>query len=120
VQNAVEPRVMGVATSGSTTFRQIGGSIGVSVFGAIFANQLHSQLAARLPANVHPPKTTSPHAIAQLPPAAHAAYESAFAAALHPVFIAAAVVSVLAFVFAWGLRDLPLREHEQAAPEPAV
>jgi MFS family permease len=121
VQNAVEPRVMGVATSGSTTFRQVGGSIGVSVFGAIFANQLHGQLALHLPKNVQVPKTTSPRAIGHLPPAAHAAYEHAFAAALHPVFITAAVVSVLAFLFAWLLHDLPLRGEERtAAAAPAA
>ena len=39
-QNAVPYELLGVATSGSTLFRQIGGSIGVSIFGAIFANQL--------------------------------------------------------------------------------
>jgi predicted MFS family arabinose efflux permease len=32
-QNAIDPRMMGVATSGSTLFRQIGGSIGVACSG---------------------------------------------------------------------------------------
>lgn len=36
VQNAVEYRDLGVATSGTTLFRPIGGSVGVSLFGAIF------------------------------------------------------------------------------------
>ncbi|WP_449396306.1 MDR family MFS transporter [Devosia riboflavina] len=35
-QNAVPREVVGAATAGTTLFRQIGGSIGVSVFGAIF------------------------------------------------------------------------------------
>ena len=39
-QNAVDYRLLGVATSGATLFRQVGGSIGVSVFGAIFTNRL--------------------------------------------------------------------------------
>ena len=43
-QNAVDYKYLGVASSGSTLFRQIGGSIGVSVFGAIFANQLAGNL----------------------------------------------------------------------------
>jgi EmrB/QacA subfamily drug resistance transporter len=38
-QNAVPYELLGVATSGSTLFRQVGGSIGVSIFGAIFANR---------------------------------------------------------------------------------
>ena len=46
VQNAVDYRLLGVATSGSTLFRQVGGSIGVAAFGAIFANRLGDELAA--------------------------------------------------------------------------
>ena len=49
VQNAVDHRHMGVATSGSLLFRQIGGSIGIAIFGAIFANRLRGELAASLP-----------------------------------------------------------------------
>ena len=41
-------RFLGVATSGATLFRQVGGSIGVAVFGAIFANRLGLELAHRL------------------------------------------------------------------------
>ena len=90
VQNAVDPSIMGVATSGSTLFRQIGGSIGVALFGTIFANRVHVELAARLPAGAHIPKTINPAGIKQLPPAAHEAFADAFAAALHPVFLTAA------------------------------
>ena len=90
VQNAVDPSMMGVATSGSTLFRQIGGSIGVALFGTIFANRLHTELATRLPAGIKPPSATSPAAIAHLPEAGRSAFEAAFAAALHPVFLTAA------------------------------
>jgi EmrB/QacA subfamily drug resistance transporter len=114
VQNAVEPRVMGVATSGSTMFRQIGGSIGVSLFGAIFSNRLHVELAARLPKNVHIPKATNPQAIRHLPVTAHSAYVHGFAVALHPVFAVAAGVSLFAFALAWLLREVPLRARDAA------
>src|SRR5438309_5443982 len=60
VQNAVDYRNMGVATAGSLLFRQVGGSIGIASFGAIFSNRLHGELASRLPPGVHPPKTVSP------------------------------------------------------------
>ena len=109
VQNSVDPSMMGVATSGSTLFRQIGGSIGVALFGTIFANRVRVELAARLPAGSHIPKTINPAGIQKLPPAAHAAFADAFAAALHPVFIVAAGVSVLAFALTWLLREVPLR-----------
>jgi MFS family permease len=109
-QNAVDYRLLGVATSGSTLFRQVGGAIGVSVFGAIFTNELGRQLARRLPAGVHAPAQASPAAIHHLPPALHAVYIAAVALALHPVFLTAAAVMLVAFGLSWLLRDVPLRE----------
>jgi predicted MFS family arabinose efflux permease len=109
VQNSVDLSVMGVATSGSTLFRQIGGSIGVALCGTIFASREHSELAKRLPAGAKIPKTIDPKGIKELPAQAHAAFADAFAAALHPVFITAAVIGVVAFVLTWFLREVPLR-----------
>ena len=47
VQNTVDYKDLGAATSGVTFFRTIGGAFGVSVFGAIFTNSLASQLPHR-------------------------------------------------------------------------
>ena len=52
----------------------------------------------------------SPAVVQHLPPAIHAAYIAAYAAALHPVFLAAAAVMLGAFGLSWLLRDVPLRE----------
>ncbi|HEX3807094.1 MAG TPA: MDR family MFS transporter [Gaiellaceae bacterium] len=120
VQNAVDRSVMGVATAGSTLFRQIGGSIGVALFGTIFASRLHGELAKRLPAGTHIPKTINPKGIKHLPAAAHAAYEDAFAAALHPVFLTAAGISLLAFALTFLLREVPLRAGASVAAGEAV
>jgi EmrB/QacA subfamily drug resistance transporter len=109
VQNAVDYRNMGVATAGSLLFRQIGGSIGIAVFGAIFSNRLHGELASQLPPGVHVPKTVSPALIRHLPPAAHNAYVHAVAAALHPVFVVASVIAGVSFLLTWLLREVPLR-----------
>jgi EmrB/QacA subfamily drug resistance transporter len=117
VQNAVDPRQMGVATSGSTLFRQIGGSIGVSIFGAVFANQLHSELASRFPAGATPPHAGNPGAIRALPAGARSIFEQAFAAALHPVFLMAAAVSLVAFGLTWLIPGLPLRDSVAEMPE---
>jgi EmrB/QacA subfamily drug resistance transporter len=114
VQNAVDYKYLGVATSGSTLFRQIGGSIGVAVFGAIFANRLAHELATRLPPGAHVPASPNPAALKRLPPAAHAAYATAITDALHPVFLAAAGAAVLAFLLTWLLREVPLRTTTQA------
>lgn len=48
VQNSADFADLGAATSGATFFRSIGGSFGVSVFGAIFSNRLASELASAL------------------------------------------------------------------------
>jgi EmrB/QacA subfamily drug resistance transporter len=113
-QNAVDPRMMGVATSGSTLFRQIGGSIGVAAFGTIFANRLHVELAQRLPEGAHLPSTLTPSTIRLLPAQIHGAVVDAYALALHPVFLVAAGISVIAFALTWLVRDQPLRSHPSA------
>ncbi|HSS74051.1 MAG TPA: MDR family MFS transporter, partial [Gaiellaceae bacterium] len=100
-QNSVPYEQLGVATSGSTLFRQVGGSIGVSVFGAIFANQLASNLADALPPGTQLPDAVSPGIIAQLPAAVHALYLDAFVSALGPVFSVAAAVSLVGFALTW-------------------
>jgi EmrB/QacA subfamily drug resistance transporter len=114
VQNAVDYKFLGVATSGSTMFRSIGGSIGVSLFGAILTNRLEAELAQRLPAGVHLPSTTSPRTIQALPPSVRDPYVHALTAALSPVFLVAAVISSVAFLLALLLPDVPLR-HTSAA-----
>jgi EmrB/QacA subfamily drug resistance transporter len=116
VQNAVQPRDMGVATSGSIMFRQIGGSVGIAAFGAIFANQLRHNLAKTLPTGVHGPTSATPKAVNALPPHAHSLYVHAFSNALHPVFLVGAVISAVAFVLSWFLTEVPLRR----TTEPAV
>jgi Na+/melibiose symporter-like transporter len=109
-QNAVDYRLLGVATSGATLSRQVGGSIGVSAFGAIFTNELGRELTRRLPAGAHAPAHASPAAIQHLPAAIHATYVTAVAVALHPVFLTATAGMVVAFGLTWRLRDVPLRE----------
>ena len=114
VQNAVDYKYLGVATSGSTMFRSIGGSIGVSLFGAIFANRLHTELSARLAPGVHLPATTAPAVIRALPPAVRDSYAHALTAALSPVFFVAAVISSVAFVLSLLLPNVPLRQTSAA------
>jgi EmrB/QacA subfamily drug resistance transporter len=109
VQNAVDRSVMGVATSGTAVFRQIGASIGVALLGTIFASRLHVELAARLPTNTPLPQAATPEAIRHLPTATRVGIEDAFAAALHPVFFTAAAFAALAFALTWLLREIPLR-----------
>jgi EmrB/QacA subfamily drug resistance transporter len=105
VQNAVDYRNMGVATSGSVLFRQIGGSVGIAIFGAIFVNRLQANLHG-----IRGPRAVSPALVKRLPPEIHTKYVSAFAAALHPVFVVSAGIAAFAFVLSWFLREVPLRQ----------
>jgi EmrB/QacA subfamily drug resistance transporter len=106
-QNAVEYAELGVATSGVTLFRTIGGAVGTSVFGTIFANQVGTGggEAAR----------PSPDAIARLPDAARIAFLDKYTDALSVVFLVAACVAVVAFVLAWLLPEKPLRDTVAAS-----
>ncbi|HXY98769.1 MAG TPA: MDR family MFS transporter [Stellaceae bacterium] len=109
VQNAVDYRDLGVATSGTSLFRSIGGSIGVSLFGAIFSAGLTTSLAARLPGEASLPATAAPAAIQALPPEIKAVYLGVFTAALHPVFLYATGIAALSFALTWLLKEIPLR-----------
>jgi EmrB/QacA subfamily drug resistance transporter len=115
VQNVVAYRDLGVATSGATFFRSIGSCFGTAVFGAIFANQLSSNLAHALPPGVNPSATrSSPAALQHLPPAVHDAYIHAYAISLQPVFLVGALIGVVAFALTWLIPEVPLRETVKA------
>ena len=116
VQNAVEYRDLGAATSGVTFFRSIGSSFGVAVFGSIFANALAAQLQTRFGAaavNFDHMQST-PAALTHLPPAIYAGFVHAFATALHPVFLVAGIFGVFAFALTWALPETPLRTVSKA------
>ncbi len=114
-QNAVEYRYLGVASSTATLFRQIGGSIGVAAFGAVFSNRLAAALAGSLPPGAHAPTAANPEVIKRLPPSLHDAYVGAVTSALHPIFEIGALVAAMAFLLAWLLHDVPLRATAHAA-----
>jgi EmrB/QacA subfamily drug resistance transporter len=125
VQNTVSYADLGAATSGVTFFRTIGGSFGVSVFGAIFANQLASQLSGVL-AGKRLPKGFSAASVQSntselkaLPAALRQAILHAYSLALHPVFLTAVPIAGVAFILAWFLREVPLRTTT-GEPTPAA
>jgi len=112
VQNAVDYENLGVATSTATLFRSMGGTIGVPIFGAIFANQLSSHLSATLPpgAAAALPDRLGPQQIDALPPAIREPYVAAYAASLKPVFLIAGGIAAVGFLATWLLEERPLRQ----------
>ena len=115
VQNSADFTDLGAATSGVTFFRSIGGAFGVSVFGAIFSNRLASELASALHGVTLPhgfnvaSAAADPELLKKLPPAIRAGVQNAYSLALHPVFLYAIPVALIAFVLSWFLREVPLR-----------
>jgi len=100
-QNSVDYEHLGIATSGATLFRSIGGALGVALFGAIFARAVF-------------PSAATPVALRALPPDIAADYLRAIVAALRLVFQVAAAIAALAFALSLGLREIPLRGVEPA------
>jgi EmrB/QacA subfamily drug resistance transporter len=113
VQNAVDYADLGVATSGATLFRSIGGSLGTATLGAIFANRLRSALKRLLPPSATAHANTNevnPKQIAHLPAPLHAGYLHAFTTSLSGVFLTASGFAVAGFALSWFIRELKLRE----------
>jgi EmrB/QacA subfamily drug resistance transporter len=117
-QNAVQVRDLGLVTSLAQFFRELGGTFGVALFGAVFAARLGAELARRLPttsasglaATLH----GAPAQLRQLPPAAHQAVVAAVSHAVDSVFVWAIPFTAAAFILSLSLRELPLRGTDDA------
>jgi len=126
VQNAVEPRDLGVATSSNTFFRSMGGAIGTAVFGSVLSATLTSSIESQFPGGPPPgfdPAAVSgtPEAIAALPAAVREPLLVAFVDAIDRVFLVGVPVVLVALVLTLFLREIPLRETsglQEAAREP--
>ena len=116
VQNAVDRKNLGVATTSVTFSRSLGSSIGVAVLGALLTNQMTSRLADAFPnadssqiasqgANI------SPQAINSLPDAIRGTVVQALANSIDTVFFAGMAVLVVAFVIAVLLPSERLSEE---------
>jgi EmrB/QacA subfamily drug resistance transporter len=120
VQNAVQYRDLGAATSGVTFFRSIGSSFGVAIFGAIFSNDLAANIMRYLPSVASSSGASlstlqsNPQQLQQLPAAVHLGYVHAYAAALQPVFFAAGCIGAFAFLLAWLIPEVALKETTRA------
>jgi MFS family permease len=111
-QNSVEQKDMGVASSARMFFQQIGGSLGVAAFGAIFARRLTESLAAAAGTGVHISAgggELDPATVNSLPATVKHDVFFAIAHAVQSVFIWALPAAVLIFVLALFIKEVPLR-----------
>lgn len=136
LQNSLEVRDMGVGTSLNTFWRSIGGTIGVAIFGSIYASKLTgfikggvSALAAKNPSALSgaTPQALSqlrnnPAVMAKFTPELQATVLHSYVQAFHIVFLSAAPVTAIGFLVALALKEMPLKsgaEHAQAMKEAA-
>jgi EmrB/QacA subfamily drug resistance transporter len=121
VQNAVPHSELGVATSGATFFRSIGGSFGTAIFGAIFANVLVGNLSRHLHGIQLPSGFSSaditPAALAHLPAAIHQGFVAGYAESIQTVFTVAVPIALLAFLATWLIPQVELKKW---SPAPAA
>ena len=122
-QNSVQQRDMGVASSARMFFQQIGGSLGVAAFGAIFARRLTSSLAAAAEkgageaGGVHVSASggqLNPATVDSLPAAVKHDVFFAITHAIQGVFIWAVPAAAIIFVLAWFIKEVPLRGRAPA------
>ena len=114
VQNAVDYRDLGTATSGATFFRAIGSSVGVAVFGTVFTTQLRDHLANDVPAaavgSCSPQAlSASTTSLASCPAQVQTWFIDTYADAIHVVFLVGVPFGALAFALAWLIPEKPLR-----------
>ncbi|MGH3843184.1 MAG: carboxypeptidase regulatory-like domain-containing protein, partial [Pseudonocardiaceae bacterium] len=121
-QNSVAQRDVGAASGAVTLFRTLGGSLGVSLLGTLFAQRVQSTFATSgptagpaggAPAGVGGGYVT-PGMLNALPAPLREAYQAAITSGVQQVFLWAALIAVLALIAAWVIREVPLRGTEPA------
>jgi EmrB/QacA subfamily drug resistance transporter len=129
LQNAVDFKDMGVATSSNTFFRSLGSVFGTAIFGSILTNRVGHYLQA----NFAELSAKNPDALKgfdlgkleglsnntailkTLPTEVKASALQAFVSSFHIVFYAAAPITALGFLLALMLRETPLRSNKEYA-----
>jgi EmrB/QacA subfamily drug resistance transporter len=136
LQNSIEFRDMGVATSANTFFRSIGATMGVALFGTIYA----SRLSHNIPIEIEKLRANNPAALVgatpeklealkentavlqSFTPELQAGIINAFVNSFHVVFLTSVPIAIIGFFVAFMLREQPLRTGvgHQAAKEEAA
>jgi EmrB/QacA subfamily drug resistance transporter len=111
VQNSVAATDLGAASSAVTFFRSMGGTVGVSVLGAVLASRVtdlttHGLTAAGVGVSAGEAGIGS---LNELPPAIAGIVRAAYGDATALIFLIAGVLAILTFVAVLAIREVPLR-----------
>src|SRR6201987_1977112 len=121
VQNGVPHSELGVATSGATFFRSIGGSFGTAIFGAIFSTVLVGNRASHLH-GLHLPTgfssaDSTPALLGHLPAGVRNGLVAGYAESIQTVFLVAVPIAALAFLATWLIPQIELKQWTTPAAQ---
>ena len=121
IQTALPRKYLGVATSQIQFWRNLGGTVGSAILGAVLANRLPDYLKTRVTDLHLPPQAINqlpkggsansildPVLLAKLPAAFVHAIRLALSDTLHDIYLFAGLVLVIALVSTFFLREVPL------------
>lgn len=114
IQNRVDVRDLGSATSTNNFCRSLGNAFGTALLGSVFISRLDSQLAERVPGAGLSAKTLSqsPAQIQRIAdPVVRDGVIDSFAGSLQLVFLVGVPLCVLGFVVSFLIPEYPLRTH---------
>jgi MFS family permease len=127
LQNSIDFKELGVATTSNTFFRSLGSVFGAAIFGTILTNRLghylvkdFADLATSNPAAVTgfdatklEGVTNNTALLADLPPLIQQTVLQSFVNSFHIVFLVATPIIAIGIFFAIKLREVPLRTTVQ-------
>lgn len=119
VQNTVALRDVGAASASITFFRSLGGTIGISILGAVLANRVSDSVQKGL-REAGVPATASGGAsnlnLEALPEPIRAIVETAYGEATGHIFLLSSIIAVVGVVAALLLKPAPLRTTLDVEP----
>ncbi|MFJ6392855.1 MDR family MFS transporter [Streptomyces sp. NPDC091972] len=116
-QNSAPPRDMGAATGAATFLRNMGGSLGVSVLGALYTHTLADSFTSGAGAVAHTAGSAgtvaqmTPEVLRALPEAVRHSFAQAVSDGIDTAFAWGAGTAVIGIVFALFIRHVPLRGY---------
>lgn len=108
VQNAVKPSQIGTATASGLMFRQVGGSIAVALFGAIFAARMSGLMDGVEIEGLSSVAELGPQVLAHLDDGAKSLIATSVATALHPIYWITGGLALLGIFASLFLEEIPL------------
>jgi EmrB/QacA subfamily drug resistance transporter len=121
-QNSVPLRDLGAATGASTFLRNMGGSLGISIMGSIYAIRLTDYLSAHgagKVADAADAASLTPQALHHMPEATKQVFQAAVTSGTDFLFRWAALLAICGFIVSWFIRHVPL-DDTTPAPEPTT